>query len=78
MVRNTERLRKMVNLPAHYVVIEDVEEFYYCLDTTDLVNGECPVVSWDRMVGFSGKRAESFDEFLENIFRDAKIEWEGE
>ncbi|KZE38857.1 hypothetical protein AV656_08120 [Bhargavaea cecembensis] len=76
VVTNTERLRKTDNLPTKFVVVEDVDEFYYCLDTTELVDDECPVVAWDRAAGFSGKRADHFGEFLENSFMDAKEEWE--
>ncbi len=34
-------------LPEKYVVIEDCDEFIYCLDTSKMENNECPVISWD-------------------------------
>lgn len=34
-------------LPNEYVVIEDCDEFIYCLDTSKMENNECPVISWD-------------------------------
>ena len=33
-------------LPNEYVVIEDCDEFIYCLDTSKMENNECPVISW--------------------------------
>ena len=34
-------------LPNEYVVIEDCDEFIYCLDTSKMENNVCPVISWD-------------------------------
>lgn len=76
VVTNTERLRRTVDLPDKFVVVEDVDEFYYCLDTAELEGDECPVVAWDRTAGFSGKRADFFGQFLMNSFMDAKDEWD--
>ncbi|WP_167330837.1 SMI1/KNR4 family protein, partial [Paenibacillus sonchi] len=50
--------------------------FFYCLDTTDISNEECSVISWDRMSGFNGKRADNFYEFLFERLSDAKENWE--
>ncbi|MFE5320345.1 SMI1/KNR4 family protein [Paenibacillus sp. NPDC056579] len=76
VVINTERLRNNLGLPHEYIVIENCDEFYYCLDTNNLLDGECPIISWDRVAGFGGKRAESFHEFLVDRLIDAKENWD--
>ncbi|WCN36407.1 SMI1/KNR4 family protein [Aneurinibacillus uraniidurans] len=75
VVSNTERLRNL-GLSPEYIVIENCEEFFYCLDTGDLLNGECPVISWDRVAGFSGKRADNFYDFLSSRLSEAKENWD--
>lgn len=46
VVTETQDYRKY-GLPNEYVVIEDCDEFVYCLDTSKMENNECPVISWD-------------------------------
>ncbi|PLR86564.1 SMI1/KNR4 family protein [Bacillus canaveralius] len=75
VISNTERFRKL-GLPEEYVVIENCEEFVYCLDTSFISNNECPIISWDRVAGYSGKRANNFHEFLSNRLLEAKENWE--
>ncbi|WP_039837811.1 SMI1/KNR4 family protein [Paenibacillus sonchi] len=75
VVSKTEKLRNL-GMPYGYIVIEDCEEFFYCLDTTDISKGECSVISWDRISGFNGKRADNFYEFLFERLSDAKENWE--
>jgi len=75
VITNTERFRK-IGLPTQYVVVENCEEFVYCLDTENLIDAECVVVSWDRTDGYSDKRAENFHEFLTNRLLDAKENWD--
>lgn len=75
VITNTERFRN-IGLPTQYVVVENCEEFVYCLDTGNLIDAECVVVSWDRTGGYSGKRADNFYEFLTNRLLDAKENWD--
>ncbi|WP_339218452.1 SMI1/KNR4 family protein [Paenibacillus sp. FSL H8-0332] len=75
VVTRTEKLRNF-GLPHDYIVIEDCDEFFYCLDTTDTSIGECSVISWDRTSGFNGKRADNFYEFMIQRLNDAKENWE--
>ncbi|MWC30015.1 SMI1/KNR4 family protein [Paenibacillus sp. MMS18-CY102] len=75
VVSNTERLRNL-GLPSEYIVIEDCDEFFYCLDTGNLLDGECSIISWDRVAGFSGKRANGFYDFLSERLSEAKENWD--
>ncbi|WP_040949838.1 SMI1/KNR4 family protein [Gorillibacterium massiliense] len=75
VVSNTNRLR-ILGLPSEYIVIEDCDEFFYCLDIGNLLDGECPIISWDKVSGFSGKRAKDFYDFLGERLSDAKENWD--
>ncbi|WP_246188018.1 SMI1/KNR4 family protein [Paenibacillus tengchongensis] len=75
VISTTVRLRNF-GLPHQYIVIEDCGEFAYCLDTGELSDGKCPVVSWDREAGFRGRRAEDFSDFLSTRFSEAKENWD--
>ncbi|MCX7568634.1 SMI1/KNR4 family protein [Tumebacillus sp. DT12] len=77
VISYTERLRQY-GLPEAFIVIEDCDEFYYCLDTRDFSDTECPVISWDRIAGFSGKRADHFHDFFVTRLVEAKENWEEE
>ena len=52
-------------LPEHLIVIENADEWLYCLDA---ISGK--VVSWD-MSGYIKDEYESFDEYLVGQMRDA-------
>lgn len=71
----TERYRKL-GLPSTYVVIENCDEFVYCLATDKMRDNECPVISWDRIAGFGGERGSNFIEFLADRLSDAQENWE--
>lgn len=75
VVSRTERLRTK-GLPDEFIVIEDCDEFYYCLDTGHFSDNECPVISWDRVTGFSGMRGDNFRNFLVERLEEAKENWE--
>ena len=51
VVAETLRFRKL-GLSEQYVVIQNCDEWIYCLDTGNIENEECPVISWDRNEGF--------------------------
>lgn len=59
-VEATKELRKY-GLPKYLVVIENLEEYVCCLDTSKLIKGECPVVEWDQLGGIG-------DEYSDNLF----------
>jgi len=45
VVRRTEFYREF-GLQKNFVVIEDCDEYIFCLDTLKTVNGVCPVFRW--------------------------------
>ncbi|WP_160680565.1 SMI1/KNR4 family protein [Clostridium sp. C8-1-8] len=45
VVNSTERYR-CYNMPDGLVVVADVGEWVYCLDTNRMKNCECPVITW--------------------------------
>lgn len=57
-------------LPNSYVVINDVDEWIYCLDTSKMKDGECPVVDWD-IRGEGYKEIDNFYYFLIDQFENA-------
>lgn len=75
VVIQTKRYRKL-GLPLEYVVIENCDEFAYCLATNKMIDKECPVISWDRIDGFGGERGSTFVSFLADRLLDAKDNWE--
>ena len=58
VVEFTLRYRKL-GLPNSFVVISNVDEWVYCLETSKMKNGECPVIDWDR----KGESYYYFDNF---------------
>ncbi|MCO4850698.1 SMI1/KNR4 family protein [Bacillus vallismortis] len=76
VVNRTKEYREHYGLPDGLVVIEDVDYFAYCLDTNKMKDGECPVVEWDRIIGYQDTVAESFIEFFYNKIQEAKDDWE--
>ncbi|WP_176489501.1 SMI1/KNR4 family protein [Brevibacillus laterosporus] len=65
-VRETVDWREY-GLSEEFVVIENFGEGVYCLDTSRIENGECPVVDWDQGEGIGDQE---YDDFLSFLFRD--------
>lgn len=51
-------------LPNSYCVICDVDEWVYCLDTSSMINGECPVIDWDIAKGIGIEKYLNFYHFF--------------
>lgn len=78
VVIETESYRDL-GMSEHLVVIEDIGEYAYCLDTSNMENNECPVIAWDRQGGLDDyNTAKNFYEFLSQRLLDAKEAWEEE
>ncbi|KAA0760101.1 SMI1/KNR4 family protein [Bacillus sp. SH5-2] len=78
IVIETESYRDL-GMSEHLVVIEDIGEYAYCLDTSNMENNECPVIAWDRQGGLDDyNTAKNFYEFLSQRLLDAKEAWEEE
>jgi hypothetical protein len=78
VVTATKDHQKYYGLIDGLVVIEDIDEFAYCLDTNKMKNGECPVITWDNQEGYGVKLADNFlDYFIERL-EEAKDNWEDE
>ncbi|MED3892777.1 SMI1/KNR4 family protein [Peribacillus frigoritolerans] len=71
VVESTKRYRKL-GLPKKYVVIENVDEFVYCLSTIDEHN----VVRWDDINKKELNRYTTFNEFLQDSFQEAIDNWD--
>ncbi|WP_106498336.1 SMI1/KNR4 family protein [Lentibacillus sp. Marseille-P4043] len=65
VVESTKQYRGL-GLPKNYLVIEDVDEFVYCLNTMD-----DSVVRWDDISKQELKRYLTFDEYLKDSFQEA-------
>ena len=74
VVAETLRFRKL-GLPEEYVVIQNCDEWIYCLDTGNMKNEECPVISWDRNEGFDSIEGKDFNSFILEQFNEAKEDW---
>ncbi|WP_139488157.1 SMI1/KNR4 family protein [Brevibacillus dissolubilis] len=55
-------------LPEAFVVIENFGAGVYCLDTSRMENGECPVVDWDQGEGVGSQEYDDFLSFLIDRF----------
>ncbi|MBD8037377.1 SMI1/KNR4 family protein [Solibacillus sp. A46] len=77
VVIETKRYRDL-GMSENLVVIEDIDEYAYCLDTSNVENNnECPVIAWNKQGGLDDyNSAENFYEFLSQRLFDAKEAWE--
>ncbi|NTU25507.1 type II toxin-antitoxin system antitoxin YobK [Bacillus tequilensis] len=76
VVNRTNEYKENYGLIDGLVVIEDVDYFAYCLDTNKMKDGECPLVEWDRVIGYQDTVADSFIEFFYNKIQEAKDDWD--
>ncbi|MGY3838376.1 SMI1/KNR4 family protein [Bacillus atrophaeus] len=76
VVSVTEDYRTHYDLWDGIVVIEDVDEFSYCLDTNKMENGECPVIVWANEAGYGDTVAANFLQFFFEELEEAKDNWE--
>lgn len=73
VVETTKEYKKFYGLSDGIVVIVDVDEFAYCLDTNKVKNGECPVISWDVDSGsYDSIEANNFIEFFWEYLNEKK------
>ncbi|MED3896414.1 SMI1/KNR4 family protein [Priestia aryabhattai] len=76
VIAHTQRYRNL-GMQKNLVVIEDIGEYAYYLDTSNIENDECPVIAWNRIGGLDGyNTAKNFYEFLSQRLLDAKEAWE--
>ncbi|MCU6602701.1 SMI1/KNR4 family protein [Peribacillus frigoritolerans] len=73
VVTATKDHQKYYGLIDGIVVIEDIDEFAYCLDK--MKNGECPVIMWDNQEGYGRKLADNFVDYFIDRLELAKEEW---
>lgn len=77
VIDQTIRYRKL-GIGNKFVVIQNLDEFVYCLDTTKINDGECSVKRWDRVIGFSDVISCSFSQYALRVFQEAKEDWDDE
>lgn len=66
-----------LGMSENLVVVEDIGEYAYCLDTSDMENNECPVIVWNRHGGLDDyNTATNFYEFLSQKSLNSKKVWE--
>ncbi|WJE46685.1 SMI1/KNR4 family protein [Peribacillus frigoritolerans] len=68
--------QKYYGLIDGLVVIEDIDEFAYCLDTNKMQKGECPVILWDNQEGYGFTAADNFLDYLIESLEEAKENWD--
>ncbi|MFD6440904.1 SMI1/KNR4 family protein, partial [Peribacillus sp. NPDC060186] len=76
VIAATKDYQKYYGLIDGLVVIEDIDEFAYCLDTNKMKNGECPVITWDNQEGYGVTAADNFLEYLIESLKEAKENWD--
>lgn len=76
VIKETKRNRKYYKLKNEYVVIENCDEYVYCLDTNNMANNECPVVFFEKVTGIIEPRNENFLQFLFERILDAKEDYD--
>jgi hypothetical protein len=63
---------RQYGLPSQMVVVENEgTDWIYCLDTSRLSNGECPVVDWDQGKGIGKEFFENFLTFFEARLKES-------
>ncbi|WP_347343045.1 SMI1/KNR4 family protein [Peribacillus frigoritolerans] len=72
VVDATKGHQKYYDLIDGLVVIEDIDEFAYCLDINKMKDGECPVIMWDNQEGYGVKLADNFLEYFIERLEEAK------
>lgn len=76
VVIETKNYRDL-GMSNNLVVIEDIGEYAYCLDASNMENNECPVIAWNRQGGLDDfNTAKNFYEFLSQRLLEAKEAWE--
>lgn len=76
VVIETESYRD-IGMSENLIVIENIDEYAYCLDTSNIENNECPVIAWNKQGGLDDyNTAENFYVFLSQRLLDAKEAWE--
>lgn len=70
VVNSTRNLREY-GLPRNLVVIESMDEYVYCLDTSQMTNNECPIIDWDQSVGIGEVQYDNLYSYLFDRFNDA-------
>lgn len=77
VVETTKEYKKYYGLSDGIVVIVHVDAFAYCLDTNKMINGECPVISWDVDSGsYDSIEASNFLEFFWKYLNEKKENWD--
>lgn len=72
----TESYRDL-GMSENLIVIEDIDEYAYCLDISKMVNNECPVIAWNKQGGLDDyNTAKNFYEFLSQRLLEAQEAWE--
>lgn len=78
VVVKTKRYQDL-GMSENLVVVEDIGEYAYYLDTSDMENNECPVIAWNRHGGLDDyNTATNFFEFLSQKLLNSKKVWEEE
>lgn len=71
-VRATLNWRKH-GLPKNFVVLEDTEtDWMYCIDTSKMENGECPVVDWGIFDGLTRTTYDTFFDYFIYMLEEYK------
>ncbi|MES1041794.1 SMI1/KNR4 family protein [Peribacillus simplex] len=77
VVTATKDHQKYYGLIDGIIVIEDIDEFAYCLDINKMKDGECPVViMWDNQEGYGRTLADNFLDYLIERLELAKEDWD--
>ncbi|SEJ42723.1 SMI1-KNR4 cell-wall [Bhargavaea ginsengi] len=76
-VVHTTKSYREIGMNHDLVVIDDIGEYAFCLDTSRMKNNECPVIAWNRQGGQDDyDTAANFYDFLLQRLLDAKEAWE--
>ncbi|MEC2072509.1 SMI1/KNR4 family protein [Alkalihalophilus marmarensis] len=76
VVATTMRFRDL-GMNKDLIVIEDIDEYAYCLRASDMEKFECPVIAWNKIGGLDDyEAAKNFCQFLWYRLQDAREAWE--
>lgn len=68
-VRHTDNYRRY-RLPKEFIVIENCDEWLYCIDTGKMIEDECPIVYWNKNNKSTNLSFSNFYEYLYTRFNE--------
>lgn len=78
VLEETKKFRKKEGIPEYYIVVQNCstieEEWLICLDTSRMLDGECPAIKYIIGTGKVTEYAKDFDEVFDKLVEERYLE----